>query len=85
MLMKVTADQRPVCDGQIVAFITGLKSINTTPKYLRVGKVVDAKDYAIEDLETGKVWKVYPSNIITTGDEGLIKGVEAKIHIRDVF
>jgi len=83
MILSVINDQRPLKNGQHCAFLTGKKSINTFPKYLRIGKVIDEKDLVIEDLETGKHWKVYPSNVIITGDEGEIKGVDCKLILTD--
>jgi len=77
--MKVINDQRPIFNGQFIAFVTGLKSINTYPKYLRIGEVIDAKDYVIKELVNSKIWKVYPSNIITTGDDGIVQGVASQI------
>lgn len=83
MIFKAINDQRPIEDGQIVAFVTGLKSVNTYPNYLRVGEVVDAKDFAIKELSTGKIWKVYSSNIIVVGDEGKLQGVETTFRFVD--
>lgn len=83
MILKVINDQRPIENGQFVAFLTGRKSINTYPKYLRVGKVTNAKNYEIEELENKKTWKVYPTNIITVGDNGLVNGIKVTLELTD--
>jgi hypothetical protein len=79
MIIKVINDQRPIKNGQYVAFVTGLKSLNTYPKYLRIGIVINSENYEIKELSTEKIWIVYPSNIITVGDEGLLKGIKSVI------
>lgn len=76
MILKVINDQRPVKDGQIVVFVTGKNSVNTYPKYLRVGEVMDAKELLVRESGTNRLWRLYASSVITVGDEGRVYGIE---------
>lgn len=83
MILQVEHNPEFIENGQMVAFLTGKKSINTYPKYLRIGEVVDAKDWAIKELSTGKIWKVYTQSVIKV-DKGIpVRGVKATIELTE--
>ena len=83
MILQVEHNPEFIENGQIVAFLTGEKSINTYPKFLRIGEVIDAKDWAIKELSTGKIWKVYTQSVIKV-DKGIpVRGVKATIRLTE--
>lgn len=67
-------------DGEIVVFLVG-KKLNQLPFYLNVGKVLDAKDRKVQCLKTGKIWKLYTSQIYKLGTK--INSVQVKLQIND--
>lgn len=79
MFLKVKNNPEVIENGEIVVFFTGLKSVNTYPKYMRVGEVIDAKSFQVKELATGKKWKVYSQDVIKVGDGILVHGVKATL------
>lgn len=83
MILQVKNNPEYLENGQIVAFLTGKKSINTYPQFLRIGEVVDAKNWTIKEISTGKIWKVYTQSVIKV-DKGIpVKGVRATIELTE--
>lgn len=84
MILQVNTNEVGFEVGEHIAFVTGEKSVNTYPYYLRIGKVtkVDSKGEfvkEVEELSTGKIWKPYSSQIIKVGKGIAIKGVAAQL------
>jgi len=81
MIFQVENNPEIIKNGQYVAFVTGKKTINTYPHYLRIGQVVDAEKWKIKELSTGKIWQVYSQAIIKV-DKGIpVFGVEPTFKI----
>lgn len=83
MILQVENNPEVLEKGEIVAFVTGKKSINTYPQYLRIGEVVDEKNWVIKELSTGKIWKVYTQSVIKVGKGIPVKGVKATIKLTE--
>lgn len=84
MIIQVKNNPDFLAKNEIVAFLTGEKSVNTYPKFLRVGKVIKYdKGIEIVDLSTGKVWKPYSGDVIKIGNGAPVKGVTAKIELTE--
>jgi hypothetical protein len=82
MIIQVKNNPDDLVKNEIVAFLTGEKSVNTYPKFLRVGKVIkgyNSGGVEIVDLSTGKIWKPYSGDIIKIGNGAPVQGVEAHI------
>ena len=83
MILQVEHNPEFIENGQIVAFLTGEKNINTYPQFLRIGEVINAKCWAIEELSTGRIWKV-PTQQVIKVDKGIrVHGVKATIELTE--
>lgn len=83
MILQVEHNPEFIENGQIVAFVTGKNKINTYPQYLRIGEVIDSKEWKIKEITTGKIWQVYTQSVIKV-DKGIrINGVKATIELTE--
>ncbi len=79
MVLQVKNNPEHLEKGEIVVFFTGAKSINTLPKFMRVGEVLQGYgvDCQVRELSTGKVWHPYSGDIIQVGKGIPVQGVSA--------
>jgi hypothetical protein len=77
IIFSVESNPEIIEAGEIVLFITGQKSINTYPQYLRIGQVISVEKLEVIELSTSKIWKVYTSSLIKVNSGIRIKNVKA--------
>jgi hypothetical protein len=88
MIFQVKSNQTHFEVGDYVAFVTGEKSVNTYPKFLRIGKVLKVSGEIkcvdeVEELSTGKIWKPYNVDVIKVGNGISIQGVQPTLALTE--
>lgn len=77
MVAKINQNSDEIKDGDFVIFITGEKSVNTFPSYIRVGKVLSFEKREVLDLNTNKTYKLYTNQIFKAGKK--IQSVKSQL------
>lgn len=90
MTINVGSNPTELRTGEYIVFLTGEKSVNTYPKYMRIGKVLhgynapgEPGSLTVEELSTGKIWKPYTGDVIRVGEGAMVYGVTAKIELTE--
>ena len=83
MIIQVNNNPEIIKNGEVVAFITGETSVNTYPRYLRVGQVLNAENWEVIEFATSKVWKVYSNDIIRVDTGIRVYGVKAVFALQE--
>ncbi len=83
MVLQVETNYQQFEIGEYIAFITGKDSVNTNPRYLRIGQVesIDTSGvvYKVRELGTNKLWNPYSSDAIKAHEGIKINNVKATL------
>lgn len=66
MILKIVTNPNPITVGSQVVFFTGEYDVDTYPRHIRTGVVIETEPIKVNESGTNKIWEPKPSDIILT-------------------